>query len=223
MNELLLRRRLAQISGEHYTADDYIQDGLVLLLDGPDYDGGSTWTDRKGGKSFTKNKTVSKEGKGVYCNGGYFECTSGISVSQSAGTIEVVADRKKVSTANEYMFMRAATGQLVYAVNTSKYVLISNFTPNQNRVFLDADVKVGKFVHSINNTVNYFNGVSKSYTGTGSASRGGGAISVGGISSGYYFYGVIYCIRVYNRKLSAEEMLFNQHIDNVRFGLGLTI
>ena len=38
-----------------------------------------------------------------------------------------------------------------------------------------------------------------------------------------YFNGKIYAIRVYNRILTPDEMLHNQHVDNVRFGLGLTL
>jgi len=35
--------------------------------------------------------------------------------------------------------------------------------------------------------------------------------------------GRLYCIRKYNRKLTEEEMVFNQQIDNQRFNLGLNI
>lgn len=38
-----------------------------------------------------------------------------------------------------------------------------------------------------------------------------------------YFNGKIYAIRVYNRILTPAEMLHNQHVDNERFGLGLTL
>jgi hypothetical protein len=34
--------------------------------------------------------------------------------------------------------------------------------------------------------------------------------------------GDIYAIRIYNRRLTSEEMLNNQILDNQRFGLGLT-
>lgn len=35
--------------------------------------------------------------------------------------------------------------------------------------------------------------------------------------------GYIYCLRIYNRRLTLEEMLANQRVDNDRFNLGLNI
>lgn len=221
MNELLLRRR-AHSESESYTADDYIQNGLVLQLDGPDYDAvNGTWTDRKGSRVFTKAGSVSVDGKGVYCNKGRLECTNALSLAHNAGTIEVVAYRKVVNT-NEYIYMQNAINSLIYGTK-GVYAYISNYT-NNKRAYLGDEKKIGKFVHSINDSVNYYNGSNLGFDGTGNAARGGAAISVGGLPNGsYYFCGTIYSIRVYNRKLTAEEMLFNQHIDNVRFSLGLTI
>lgn len=34
--------------------------------------------------------------------------------------------------------------------------------------------------------------------------------------------GNIYCIRIYDRELTAQEILANQAVDNTRFNLGLT-
>lgn len=45
-----------------------------------------------------------------------------------------------------------------------------------------------------------------------------------GIGTGQdLFKGKVYSIRIYNRKLSAAEMLHNQQVDNERFNLGLDI
>lgn len=35
--------------------------------------------------------------------------------------------------------------------------------------------------------------------------------------------GIIYCMRIYNRRLTLEEMLSNQRVDNNRFNLGLEL
>ena len=37
------------------------------------------------------------------------------------------------------------------------------------------------------------------------------------------FKGVIYSVRVYNKRLTVDEMKHNQHVDNLRFNLGLNI
>ena len=38
-----------------------------------------------------------------------------------------------------------------------------------------------------------------------------------------YATGKIFSIRVYNKLLTKAEMIHNQHVDNVRFSLGLTL
>ena len=52
-------------------------------------------------------------------------------------------------------------------------------------------------------------------------SAGNNVIGMRPGQANYKFVGRIYCIRIYNRALSIEEMKYNQHVDNVRFGLGL--
>ena len=42
-------------------------------------------------------------------------------------------------------------------------------------------------------------------------------------ATNWSFKGKIYSIRIYNRQLSAAEMVYNQKIDNKRFNLGLEI
>lgn len=44
-----------------------------------------------------------------------------------------------------------------------------------------------------------------------------------GWTTGSPYKGDVYAIRIYNRKLSAVEMLHNQRVDNERFNLGLDI
>jgi hypothetical protein len=48
-------------------------------------------------------------------------------------------------------------------------------------------------------------------------------IYLGKRSAGNYFKGIIHSIRIHNRILSEEEILYNQRIDNKRFNLGLDI
>ena len=47
--------------------------------------------------------------------------------------------------------------------------------------------------------------------------------TLGAASNGRYFKGKIHAIRIHNRILSQEEILYNQRIDNKRFNLGLDI
>lgn len=58
----------------------------------------------------------------------------------------------------------------------------------------------------------------QNYARIGSRRRGSG------VGDGQDMYkGNVYAIRIYNRKLSAAEILHNQQVDNERFNLGLTI
>ena len=81
---------------------------------------------------------------------------------------------------------------------------------------------------SINKSNALHNGQALSSLGTNHWAnvKGGRIIGVQNHSSNgkqNYFNGKIYAIRVYNRILTPDEMLHNQHVDNVRFGLGLTL
>lgn len=49
--------------------------------------------------------------------------------------------------------------------------------------------------------------------------QGNNQMEVGGTSSSYYFSGEIYCIRIYNRSLTAAEVAQNYAVDVQRFGL----
>lgn len=54
----------------------------------------------------------------------------------------------------------------------------------------------------------------------------GGYVRIGGRASGgsaYPYVGTVHSIRLYNRKLTEEEMLFNHQVDNERFNLGLEL
>lgn len=81
---------------------------------------------------------------------------------------------------------------------------------------------------SINKSNALHNGQALSSLGTNHWAnvKGGRLIGVqnhGSNGKQNYFNGKIYAIRVYNRILTPDEMLHNQHVDNVRFGLGLTL
>lgn len=69
------------------------------------------------------------------------------------------------------------------------------------------------------------NGVSAQGSGTVTFWSGDSSnvITIGGRSlrTDYKFVGTIYDIRIYNRKLSIEEMIYNQKIDNDRYSLGI--
>lgn len=81
---------------------------------------------------------------------------------------------------------------------------------------------------SINKSNALHNGQALSSLGTNHWAnvKGGRLIGVqnhGSNGKQNYFNGKIYAIRVYNRILTPAEMLHNQHVDNERFGLGLTL
>lgn len=83
--------------------------------------------------------------------------------------------------------------------------------------------------YSVSTALAMQNGVSKGFTSDKNyQSRKAVASIIGGSGRGASTYydclnGKIHSLRIYNRQLTEEEILYNQAIDNTRFNLGLTI
>lgn len=80
------------------------------------------------------------------------------------------------------------------------------------------------FTASANDNVALVNGV-KSTTIQNSDWNAASGTNIGarGGNGAYSYVGNVHSIRVYNRLLTEEEMLFNQQVDNERFNLGLEL
>lgn len=199
---------------------NYVQDGLVMHLDGIDKGGVSgRWTSLVGSTYYTLTSHSTSETKAIVMDGaGVLTATSGTSVSGTTGTIEVCAQYLG-SAGSAIILNGSASAQLCFIIGGAGYAFKNARGSNQWNV-----TKQSLFTCSLNATRCMLNGVvggTKTTNNWTSYSD-----TIGGRSSGsnrYYANVRIYSIRKYNRLLTAEEMLQNQKVDNARFGLGLTI
>lgn len=211
--------------------------GLVFWLDGIDKGPNSgNWTDLIGGHVFSvpsgsttptsiDNGWAFDSSSNSGANGTQvFKCTDTLNMKMTNNyTIEITFKCNKANT--WCIFNQPAANDICFGVSANgiKYI-IQNGNPSVN--YLRTNAAEGIITISLNLTRCYANGTNVSSNTTGKFSLTGGGVLIGAykIGSGNWpFYGDIYSIRIYNRALSAAEMVYNQRIDNKRFNLGLEI
>lgn len=199
---------------------NYIQDGLVMHLDG--INKGETsgrWSSLVGNSYATLTSHSTSNDDNIQMDGsGCLTVTNAVTTSYSSGTIEVCCD---VSSSGTSIIYWGLTSKMAFIISSgggySFGITSSNNQWNPTEM-------ATKFTASANSTRFMLNGVSggtltnNNWTGIDSTTIGGR----GGNSSHYYATAKIYSIRIYNRKLTYEEMLHNQKVDNARFNLELT-
>ena len=206
---------------------NYVQDGLVLHLDGIDKgEDSSRWTSLVGAEYYTLNTHSTNETNAVVMDGsGLIQSTNTVNVDYTSGTIEISA---------EIITEPSSSIVIMYGVNNK---LGMCFLPEEGYVFgIGANANNNKwtitpqttFICSMNSLRCVLNGVSGGTLGTISftAQNGIAYNSIGGrngFSTPRYSNIRIYSIRKYNRQLSETEILKNQRTDNARFNLGLNI
>ncbi len=215
------------IGMDEANVNSYIQDGLIIQLDGLSLSGG-VWYDLK------RKITITNHGVVFGTNGAIFNGTSWCDMSDLPSpvnqntftdyTIEAVYTRDAdFANSQELLFSSkpksllslgfAATGNLGLSTNGS---LINGYTGILNHL---------RGIHyvSANNTRALFDGTP--LTARDSGSFGSGVVNTigarqkttaGTIDSP--FTGTIHAIRIYNRQLTADEMAWNYDIDRARFG-----
>lgn len=202
-------------------AEDYVQSGLVLHLDAklPGNTSGQ-WKDLKAGVVFTNyGATFNKDH--VYFDGvdDYLTNTTFSAPTSNNGTIEVVIDDETFGTKLSLVFMCKTNGGLGFGKNASKHILWSCGTSTKAKPV----ATLAKASFSISNVGKYQNGVTLSTSGTDYWGSRNSTNWIGRRSTGHYFKGKIYSIRMYNRQLTQAEVLQNLAVDNLRFNLGLTL
>lgn len=214
-----------QGTGEFLTG--YIADGLVFHLDGIDRgDVTGQWKDIVGGRIATLTGTYTENTNNIYFNGGYGEFNSKPSIGKDDGTIETAVEllayegtgRPTVSFGNNYI------GGSISSQSSSGYGgAMRWFDQNGSMECWRFPVDSLSLVMtaSANSDIGICNGYNGEKITTSSWSSGGNLLAYRG--SGNKFIGKMYAVRIYDRKLSAAEMLINQRVDNTRFNLGLTI
>ena len=196
---------------------DYVQDGLKLLLDGKNK--GSTsgvWSNLAGSGSFTRHGATFNSDH-VYFDGvnDYLDSTNLSSTffpSRTAGTIEVVCDNENFGEAMGVIIIGRSVARLCAAISTSKGFYYANDNTSSRAYNLPL-VTTAKASFSVSSARQYENGVGLSLSsGKDYLSGTNGTYSyIGRRSSGTYFKGKIYSIRVYSRQLTEAEVLQNRH------------
>ena len=221
------RRRLMM----QQTKLKYVLDGLVFWLDAEDFNGGSTWFERTHGYVF-KNSGVIKEGNYAYFGGNqclnYNADVPGTLYEQ--GTIEVVFQQDPLQSFQNQFIYRSDFNTANFCFGWHNYGGIDNSFWLQNAkrdggatFTYDFNTASEKKVISANSLRIYQNLISKQLIQQGSylSYNGTNKTWIGQKGNGHYYKGKLYCIRIYNRQLTDNEMLNNQIVDNARFNLGL--
>ena len=199
----------------------YVQDGLILHMDG--IEKGSTtnrWTSVIGGYQFVPqgSGTVLFNDNNIELDGSsYLRNSSFTPVSSNVGTIEVVTE---ITPTNSCIFIpRWGTGYTIAAGMFGSGFLFGVKTATAR--YPNA---TGKLSISANGDRCIYNGVGQQVNGSDYIAVSGLDYNLIGAryrnsAYGYYATGKIYSIRIYNRKLTEEEMLSNFSIDKARFGI----
>lgn len=220
MDVMSLRRGLLL---EKQTDCPYVTNGLIFWLDGINKDNDQQkWTDIIGGITFDLTGTAFSQNGVVFNSSSYGEYDGYIGTGYDSDTIEAVLDgsslisrcilNQDVSHISPICLMHGTGSNGGYRMDAQKQNMV--FIPDFSKaISVNSEYAVVDFNETSYGNLDYWaaNRTGKTYIGT--RHNGSQLIS--------HYVGTIHCIRIYNRHLTVEEMIFNQRIDNNRFNLGL--
>ena len=210
----------SEISGGRLS--DYVQNGLVLHMDGKSGKNGSaSWKSVVGNITFTNDGATFNDDY-IYFDGvdDYLSNTSYTPPVSGTGTIEVVIDNETFGETLSLVFMAKNRAGIGFGITAAKLILYSCGSTVRPR----AVATFAKASFSISNAGKYQNGQTLSTNGSDYwAERDQYTNFIGKRKTGSFFKGKIYSIRIYNRQLTQAEVLQNLAVDNIRFNLGLTL
>lgn len=225
-NDLLLQRRI--MMKDVNLPANYITDGLELWLDGINKGGTERhWIDRISGADFIGNPSVAPTAL-IDCwefNGSQnFYDNTYLSPLFTSGTIEIVFSVSSLATAQAlYTPKQSSSSRLAFYINESSRIFISSGNTTSRRTY-STNITANTIVSvSASTDRGYVNGsaltsAANSYiAGTTSYNYIGKRRSQGSSSGNNFFTGKIYSIRLYSKKLSAEEVAHNYEVDRKRF------
>ena len=207
--------------------NDYITDGLTNWWDGI-YKGGTsgTWKYLVGDIDLTVQGNVSESQKGWNLSGGYLLSADNKYISETYpnATIEAVFRVDSIASGKTvFVFVSgsnspekpilsiASDNRVIIGDKTGRSAFtITNWKGNPQRVSITYNNCLINGVTPASATATYKNN-NNAYTYVGRRSSS--------YSDNSTFTGEVYCIRVYNRQLTTEEMAHNQEVDVRRFGL----
>lgn len=221
-----IRRQMIQLMPKHdYKQNDYIQDGLVFWLDGINKGSNEgAWTDLMGGHIYTNyGATALENGWRLYKK--YLRSADcNFLPANSNQTVEIVF-KPTVNSGPQAIWMQNGSGNMT----TNTVLLFWNGTAatflQHNKTYTIPLTVNAYHCVSLNLTLGLVNGVKKDpNTNNDYWNNTSDYSAIGCRNSGAaYFNGDIFAIRVYDRRLTEDEMLHNQQVDNIRFNLGLDL
>lgn len=211
------RRQMMTACAEKYLG--YVEDGLVLLLDGIEKgDNQNTWTSLVNGEKFTivKGTTIFNTDNVEFDGNSVLRYGYNILFAKyQNGTIECVFNETGVNS-NWTLFASTRLNNVGISLGRRSGICIST---GQNTPTYPT---ISKGSISVSASRAFYNGVANNVTSYNSnISSGSGYNFIGGAyyGGGYmgYLTGKIYSIRIYNRQLTESEILHNLSIDRQRF------
>ena len=218
MGTLLNRRRYMGGGGGIPPASSYIQDGLIFQLDG--WEKGSKtsqliWTDLIGGLELAANGAgMVFDTNCVYNTSSNYVMKSSTKLATNADHTIEIAMIPRASALPFWNGNSTANNIVVYVNMRNSYQFMQH-----QKGWLYTMTLGNKYTASANLSYCVING--EEITTLGASDWWASSDDLG--LAGRGFVGTWYAVRVYNRRLTAAEMLFNQKLDNQRFNLGLTI
>ena len=201
---------------------DYVQDGLVLLLDGiHNIRGGhstntNVWEDLSG-----NNYDVTMKNITINENNMYFSGDTSIMYSENninAVSVEMVLELEETEQIEQYIAYFGSTDKILAWSPTENAFSLGH---NKKRYSIDKLYKLSSISVQYNPDVMYLNSKELGLN-VGSETWMCGQkypFMISGYSGGWRMKGKIYSIRVYNRALTQEEINHNYMVDKARYGI----
>ena len=226
---------IAASSAHAGTAMGYVQDGLLACWDGIENAGSgihnssaTKWRDLVAGREFSLTSVTVEDDRMVFAGSGSSygelnEADTAATFNMAAnGTLEVVY-ASDTGSGNQFILQSTAASGHLLTIWSGDKLLVSNGLSNNSPGFsFTSGAKTNSVTiiyTSAKPTAGYANGNSLSTSGYDYWGDVNEKTTIGTRSSkgGNHFKGAIYCIRVYNRQLSAEEIAANRALDVRRF------
>lgn len=227
---MLINLRNALVGGKRKpTAKDYVQDGLIALWDGIENAGwgahdasATTWKDLSG-----NNNDL------VLQNGAHFDANSLISADRNyvSALLAIQLPYASIEVCGFWDQDRNPSALVCFGNSSDNRIMLTaaltfmqTYNGSHQITFNEAVSPYNTWagVHDGSQHIPYVAGVVAMGTySTNSWIRRDGNFGLSGSSnySGYNFVGNYYCVRLYSRALTADEIAANYAIDKARFGL----
>ena len=201
---------------------DYVQDGLVLLLDGiHNIRGGhststNVWEDLSGNNYDVTMKNITINENNMYFSGGSSIMYSSNNID--AVSVEMVLELEESSQDSQYIASFGSLYKILAWTPSEKGFSLGN---GKKRYLLEDLYKKSSISVQYNPDVMYLNSkkLENSLEQEPWSAPPKYPFMISGYANGWRLKGKIYSIRVYNRALTQDEINHNYEMDKKRFGI----